>query len=41
VGVAKEVYDSRFPQSHTVDKKDAIATCAGGAGILLKIEIKF
>lgn len=41
VGVAKEAYDSRKPAKHTVDAKDALATCGGGAGILLKTEFKF
>ncbi len=30
VGVGKEIYDSKHPQSHTADWKDAAATIAGG-----------
>ncbi|MBA3622972.1 MAG: hypothetical protein H0W48_00580 [Methylibium sp.] len=30
LGVGKEVYDSRHPDRHTADARDAIATTAGG-----------
>ncbi len=29
-GAGKEIYDSFYPESHTVDKMDAIATFCGG-----------
>lgn len=41
VGVTKEIYESRFSANRSVDKKDALTSCADGAGILLKVEFKF
>ncbi len=40
-GIGKEVYDSFYPDSHTVDINDALSTAAGGLVHLNIIDIKW
>ncbi len=40
-GVGKEVYDSFYPESHTVDHRDAIATALGGVVHLNVFELRW
>lgn len=39
VAAGKEVYDSFYPQKHTVDVYDALATFLGGLFILVIVEV--
>ncbi len=40
-GIGKEVYDSFYPESHTVDVNDAIATSLGGIAHIQIIRLKW
>lgn len=40
-GIGKEIYDSFYPESHTVDINDALATMAGGAVHIKVLNLKW
>lgn len=40
-GLAKEYYDSKHPDKHTVDKYDAMATSLGAVAVIPALVIKF
>ncbi len=40
-GIGKEIYDSFYPESHTVDPRDAMATALGGVVHLNVIELRW